>query len=436
MNTETPLPRDLSTAATTNEAAQRASLARKKQIAGLLLLVALVLLAVATVCEHQHPHWGWRCLSAFAEAALVGGLADWFAVVALFRRPMGLKIPHTAIIPQKKDQIGESLANFVHDHFLGTEQLVDKIRTFDPAHKLSQALSTPANAEKVADIVVRSLPSLVNLLDSEELHRFIYTSVRNKSATTDVAAALGRLLDLLTRGDRHKKAVDGVLAGLHRKLQSPQLHEVLRQKIGEKITKIGRAVGLDSYAAEKLTDFAVEQVEEVLADPNHALRQEINEQIQAFIHQLRHDADLRAKVAALRDDLIGNESVAAYLRALWKDILGWLRNDLQRDDSSIRGNVRQAAFAIGGMLTKNAEIRQLFNSWCVDTAKPLITDYREAVRNYIVERVKAWNAHELTEQLELTVGADLQYIRYNGTVIGGVIGMIIFGAIQLLQAVM
>jgi len=436
MNTVTPNPPDPSTAATTDEAAQRASLAGKKRIAGLLLLAALVLLAVGTVCEHQYPHWGWRCLSAFAEAALVGGLADWFAIVALFRRPLGLKIPHTAIIPQKKDKIGESLANFVRDHFLGTEQLVDKIRTFDPAHKLAQSLSTPANTQKIADIVVRSLPSLVNLLDSEELYRFIYTNIRAKAGTTDVAAVLGRLLDLLTRGGRHKKAVDSVLAGLHKKLQSPQLHEVLRQKIGEKVTKIGRAVSLDSYAAEKLTDFAVAQVEEVLADPNHALRQEINEQIQAFIHQLHHDVNLRANVAALRDEMIGNESVVAYISALWKDILSWLHADLQCEHSDIREKVSQGARAIGDMLTKNAEIRQLFNAWCVGTAKPLIADYREVVRNYIVERVKAWSANELTEQLELSVGADLQYIRYNGTVIGGVIGLLIFGIIQLLQAVM
>lgn len=435
MNIRTPFPASPSEVVVTEEVAQCTGLARKKRIAEGLLLSAFVLLVVGTFCQHQHPNWFWRCLSAFAEAALVGGLADWFAIVALFRRPLGLKIPHTAIIPEKKDKIGENLANFVRDHFLGTEQLLEKIRLFDPAQKLAEALGTPANAGKIADVVAGSLPSLINLLDSEALQRFIYTNIQAKAGNTDVAAVLGSLLDLLTRDGRHKEAVDSVLAGLHKKLQSPQLHEALREKIGQKVTMIGRAVGLDSYAAEKLTDFGVAQVNEVLGDPNHVLRREINEQIQAFIHQLHHDVDLRTKVAGLRDDIVGNESVAAYIRSLWRDILDWLRDDLQRDDSTIREQVRQASLATGSLLAKDTGIRQLFNAWCVDTVKPLITDYREVARNYIVERVEAWSAEDLTEQLELSVGADLQYIRYNGTVIGGMIGLVIFGIIQLLQTI-
>ena len=409
-----------------------ARLRRRKAIAAGMLLFAALLLAAGMWARHRHPHWGLDLLVAMAEAALVGGLADWFAVVALFRHPLGQRwIPHTAIIPAKKNALGASLADFLVRHFLSREQLAARLRGFDIAGRLAARLSEPATAAKLGDALTRAAPHLLALIDSEQLHAFLHRLVSARLRQVDLSHITAFGLRQLTASGRHQQLVDAFLDYLRGILQAPETHARLSALAGREVWRILRLVRLDRMVAEKvatkLVDGATTLVAEMADDPQHEMRLRLAAQLEALILRLEDDPELRARVDQFRDQLLEQAELAAYLRSLWADLIGWLQADVRREDSVLRARIAGAAQAIGAGLAADPDTRAWLNGWIQDAFEPLIDRYRDVIRAFIVERIEQWSAEELTRELELSIGVDLQYIRYNGTAVGALIG----GAIYL-----
>ena len=397
-----------------------------KRLALGLLLSAACLYAVATVLAPRHPAWGY--LAAFAEAAMVGAVADWFAVVALFRHPLGLPIPHTAIIPENKDRIGENLASFIATHFLATEQVLAKLREFDAAGRLAVWLSQPENAGRVGARLVDVGRWGVGALHDERVRAFVADLARRGLGQVEVTRLSGQVLEAMTHERRHQELLDGVLLQLARLLGEDSVQETLTEAIAREVKAL-KYVGLDQVAARLATRKVVVVVARTIIDmaddPAHRLRLRFDELVDGFVGRLKDDAALQQRGERLKQELLDNPALGHYVNQLWSELLAWLQADMGRDDSSIRQAITQAAQTLGQRLAGDAEIRGWINGELQAAAPRLIERYRDDIRGYIVARVQAWDAREMTDELEHHIGRDLQFIRINGTLVGGLVGLLI-----------
>ena len=413
------------------------ALARRKRVAVAMLAAAAVLFVAATWMEVRHPHWAFGLLVAMAEAAMIGGLADWFAVVALFRHPLGQRwIPHTAIIPNRKDALGRALADFICNHFLEPGEVMRKLDEFDPASRLAVALSRPENAARVGRLVVDLSPHLLALLDSERLHAFLERLTREQLRRMDVAALAGQVLEVMTHQRRHQALLDSVLRDIAGVLADPGTQETVAARIAPQLWSVLRLTGLDEPVARRLAERVVagvgDLVDEMASEPDHELRLRFDHYAADFVARLRSDPALQRKVGEMRDRLLDDPALPRYVRGLWDDVLAWLRQDLLREDSEIAARAGRVAMVLGERLSADASMRDWLNGWLRATVEPMVDRYRGSIRDFIVERVGRWDTRELVDELELSVGSDLQYIRYNGTAIGALIGGVLFGIVQLI----
>ena len=413
------------------------ALARRKRVAVAMLAAAAVLFVAATWMEVRHPHWAFGLLVAMAEAAMIGGLADWFAVVALFRHPLGQRwIPHTAIIPNRKDALGRALADFICNHFLEPGEVMRKLDEFDPASRLAVVLSRPENTARVGRLVVDLSPHLLALLDSERLHAFLERLTREQLRRMDVAALAGQVLEVMTHQRRHQALLDSVLRDIAGVLTDPGTQETVAARIAPQLWSVLRLTGLDEPVARRLAERVVagvgDLVDEMASEPDHELRLRFDHYAADLIARLRSDPALQRKVGEMRDRLLDDPALPRYVRGLWDDVLAWLRQDLLREDSEIAARAGRVAMVLGERLSADTSMRDWLNGWLRATVEPMVDRYRGSIRDFIVERVGRWDTRELVDELELSVGSDLQYIRYNGTAIGALIGGVLFGIVQLI----
>lgn len=413
------------------------ALARRKRIAVAMLVAAALVFIAGSWLELRSPHWGFSLVVAMAEAAMIGGLADWFAVVALFRHPLGQRwIPHTAIIPRRKAQLGRALADFICEHFLERREVVRKLEEFDPAWRMANALADPGHARKAGALVVQLAPHVLALLDSDRLHGFLQRLTREQLQRMDLAALSAQVLRLMTHQRRHQALLDSVLRDLGAFLADPATQEMVAARISPQMWSVLRITGLDEPVARKLAGKVVagvaDLVAQMAADPHHEMRLRFDHYVEDFIERLHHDDALRARVGELRDRLLDDPGLPRYIHGLWNQLLAWLEADLRQEDSRIAARATRAAQVLGERLVEDAAMREWINRWLADTLGPLVERYRGGIRDFIVERVGRWDTDELVRELELSVGSDLQYIRYNGTAIGALIGGLLFGIVQLL----
>jgi uncharacterized membrane-anchored protein YjiN (DUF445 family) len=401
----------------------------KRQALGLLLLVTAVFIATSVVERGLLLN----CIKAVAEAAMVGALADWFAVVALFRRPLGLPIPHTAVIARNRARIGRNLATFVRDKFLDVPSLVALIRRHDPADRLAQWLLAPGNSALLGHQATRLVSAALETVQDAQVERFIQKAARTLIGQIDLSRALAAVLDTLTHNGRHQALLDDVLAKLIELLQNEQTRAWVAQTIVAWLKK-------DHPRTEKLlpTDWlgdkgsamlarALESVmADVAANPQHALRAQFDGVVQRFIERLKSDPEWAQKGEEIRTYLQTDATVAGYVQTLWLDLRGALQRDLADADSVLARQVGKLGSWLGQSLAGDAALRQSLNDRLEHWVQGLAPDVSQFVAQHIEDTVRRWDTEEMTQLIELNIGKDLQYIRINGTVVGGLIGLVLF----------
>jgi uncharacterized membrane-anchored protein YjiN (DUF445 family) len=406
-------------------------LQRMKAIALGLLAGAAVVYVIASLQHARHPAWGY--VAAFAEAAMVGAIADWFAVVALFRHPLGLPIPHTAIIPSNKDRIGENLATFICANFLSNEQVLEKLERFDPAGRLARWLADPRHADQVATHLSAALRYGLGVLDDERVRTFFRSTVVTRLEQVDVSRLTGQLLDVLTADNRHQQLLDGMLQQLARMLDDETIKAAVAEVVATEV-KYLRFVGLDNvagrYATEKMVSGVVKLAGDMGADPQHPLRVRFDEFVASFIGRLKDDPAVRLKGEAIKQELLAHPALSHYLHGLWSEMIAWIQRDLDEDASAIRSQVVHGTRSVGEKLLADPAMQSWINEQIRIAAPRWIERYREDIRVYIIARVGDWNAAEMTQELERNIGRDLQFIRINGTLVGGLVGLAIYAATQ------
>lgn len=417
-------------AASASTAAAIALRRAKRQALGLLLLVTAVFV-VTSVVERG---LGLNCIKAMAEAAMVGALADWFAVVALFRRPLGLPIPHTAVIARNQARIGRNLATFVRDKFLDVPSLVSLIRRHDPAERLAQWLTAPGNAALLGHQATRLASAALEMVQDAQVERFIQKAARALIGQVDLSRALAAVLDTLTHNGRHQALLDDVLAKLIELLQNEQTRTWVAQSIvawlkkdHPRTEKLLPSDWLGDKGSALLARALESLMADVAANPQHALRAQFDTALQRFIERLRSDPEWAAKGEEIRIWLQTDATVGGYVQTLWLDLRGALQRDLADADSVLARQVGKLGLWLGESLAGDAALRQSFNDRLERWAEGLAPDVSAFIAQHIEDTVRRWDTEEMTQLIELNIGKDLQYIRINGTVVGGLIGLVLFG---------
>jgi uncharacterized membrane-anchored protein YjiN (DUF445 family) len=409
---------------------KRRILRRNKAIAGGLMIAAAILFIIARF-HKGIGYWEWA--SAFSEAAMIGALADWFAVVALFRHPLGIPIPHTAIIPNKKNTIADSLAEFIRDKFLATESLINKMRELNPAERISTFLSSEKNADSVASGVGRVVVDSLNFIDDSRVRKIIHSAINNRIEKLDLATTAAQILDALRKEDRHQKVLDDVLRRFATWLAIPEsqakIASAIEKWINNEYPMLSRMIpnreqfmiGAGEKIAYRLNIF----IQEVNADPSHELRSKFNETLNEFTEKLRHDDALRGKIESFKQEIIANPVLTEYINSLWCDLKNWLQVDLNSQDSKIREKLASTAVGLGRTLSKSKDLKDSIN----DHLERMVRNYADNLRigfaRHISGTIQQWNDEDFVSEIELSIGSDLQFIRMNGTLVGGLIGLII-----------
>lgn len=414
-----------------------AALARMKWLATGLLVVVTMLFVVA-----RRADLPW--LAAFAEAAMIGALADWFAVVALFRRPLGLPIPHTAILPQNKARLADNLAVFIRDKFLDTASLVGRLRAANPAERIGTWLQNEDNARLLADRLALVAIQSLEFMDDKRVRRLVLHALRHRASDLDLAGTVGRVLNLLTENGRHQGLLDEGLHKFSDWLAQPNVQhgfagmivDVANKEYPKIVAMLG-LVGLDpaelgDKIAHGIAGGVNGLIEEIANDPAHPRRAAFDELIRRYVERLQHDEAFRARIEQAKRDFLAHPGMGAYLQGLWDDLRAWLVADMGKPESRVRRKLAGIAAAIGATLVGNPTLRESVNEHIEHSAVALAPELREGLSRHIAGTVRAWNDDDLVREIEQSVGRDLQFIRLNGTLVGGLIGLVLYAITHLI----
>ncbi|MGK3123043.1 DUF445 domain-containing protein [Candidatus Pantoea formicae] len=405
------------------------------------LALALLLIAAATfvVTLFLPPNFWVLGLKAIAEAAMVGALADWFAVVALFRRvPVPFISRHTAIIPRNKDRIGENLGRFVQEKFLDTDSLLALIRRHDPSQMLAQWLNTPGNADRIGRHLLQVMRGFLDLTDDERIQRFIRRAVHRALDKVDLTQSSALLLDSLTKNNRHQELLDAAVQQLLRLLHKPGTREFIASQIVRWLkrehpikAKMLPTEWLGEHSAEVVANAVDSILDEVAINQGHELRLGFDRAVQRLIEKLKTDPEMAERAEVIKSWLKEDESLNRYIGELWQDLRSWLKADLNSEDSRVQERVRLAALWFGETLAADEALRTSMNQHLEDAARSIAPEFAEFLTRHISDTVKSWDAREMSQQIELNIGRDLQFIRINGTLVGGTIGLVLYLLSQL-----
>jgi uncharacterized membrane-anchored protein YjiN (DUF445 family) len=406
---------------TTSDDGRAAALKRIKLAATLLLVGTAVLFGVA---RHFEPtHWAWGYVASFAAAATVGGLADWYAVVALFRRPLGLPIPHTAIIPRNHQRIAENLGTFIETNFLAPEAVEKKLGEVDFAAQVAEWLSDRERSASLAGFVLKLLPQTLTAIDQSGLRVFLGERVRAELERVELAPLAAGLLSAVTETGRHQRLLNELLGALDKVLTNEETLAALREKIRKELPALFNLYRADAYLLRKIVASTTAFIDDARGDPNHALRREFDGFVQGFIERLRHSRDFAERAERLKHDLLARPEVVALAEGAWDSLRAFLERDAASEQSQIRRQLETMLVDIGGQLARDAAIRAEINRGMVRVLADFVEAQKSGVSRFIADQVKGWDIDVLIGRIELTVGRDLQYIRFNGALIGGLAGL-------------
>lgn len=392
-------------------------------VASGLLLLMFLLYALARAFEPAHPAFGF--LRAFAEAAVVGALADWFAVTALFRRPLGLPLRHTEIIPRNKDRIGVALGRFVEHNFLSPEVVAGRIAALDFGGMLGRWLAEPDHAALVAQRVASSLPPVLEAVDSEVVRHFIRDSVLSRLRQFEVAPLTGEILGLLTAEGRHQPLVDAVLREAVAMLKE---HEPeIRERVRANTAWLWQKLSMDERISDRILSVAEDTLLEISADHAHPWRQRLDRAVMDFAAALRVSEVYRARGEAIKERLLQHPALQDYLAGLWGEIQRAIVDDVRSERSAIQARLLELARLVAEGLERDEALRVQLNAWVRAAIVTLVNSQRHEVAELIAGTVRQWDGRTMAQKIESQIGDDLQYIRINGTLIGGLVGLLLHG---------
>ncbi len=409
-----------------DDATRQRQLSRMKSRATGLLAFCGVLFVIARIFESRYPWLGY--VRATAEASLVGGLADWFAVTALFRHPLGIPIPHTAIIPARKDRIGRSLGGFVQNNFLSREVIASRIAGLHPTERLARWLSVPENSAKLARHVAAGLAEGAQVLRDEDVQSMIERGLVERVRQIPVAPVVGNVLAMLTADQRHQQLLDEVLRLAARAVTDNE--EVIRDRI-RKESPWWLPEAVDDKIHEKIVGAIERTLIEVSMNPDHVLRSRFDDALHNFIDNLKKSPEARARAEAIKEAVLAHPALQEFAGSIWSDVKDALLRRAERPEREGPDAIERGLVRLGNAVLADPALVERIDSWILDGVVYAVDQYRSEAGQLIADTVGRWDPDATSRKIELQVGKDLQFIRINGTLVGGLVGLLLYIIMQL-----
>src|SRR5579872_362558 len=413
------------------DAARAAELRRVKGLATLVLAGTLTLFVVAKLLLPVHPAFGF--IAAFGEAATIGGLADWYAVVALFRRPLGLPIPHTAIIQANQHRIADKLGEFIEAHFLEEAPVEAKLRQVDFGSFIADWLRDRKRSGDLARFALRLLPEAIAATDTSGLIGFINRRFAAQLQAIDLAPLVAGTLRTFVAEGRHQTLFDDILRTAHQSLTEPNTMAMIREKVRAELPTLLRLYRTDKFLVNKMAASVTAFFEEVRADRKHPFRGEFDRTVLSFVDRLGSDKSYADRIDGLKRDLLARPEVAELVRTIWSNTRNFLERSASGESQLLQQYLTSMFVKAGEALAADSELRAEINQGFVTVLRSFIADQKSGVSSFISDQVKAWDMGQLISLIEINVGRDLQYIRFNGSLIGGLAGLALYTCEFLLR---
>lgn len=412
------------------DAAKLAALRRTKFVAAAALVLCVVTFLAARALQPRFPALSF--LAAFAEAAAIGGIADWYAVVALFRRPLGLPIPHTAIIPRNQERIADNLGLFIEANFLAPGPVRRKLEEVDFAALVADWLSAERRAEGLSRFVARLVPQMLTAIEGSDLRGFAARRLAERIEKVKLAPLAADLLSAFTAERRHQRILDDLLKVFSGLLTDEAALAAIRDRIREELPTLANFFRADAYLLKKIVSAAAMLMEEVKADPDHAVRREFDRFVAGFVEQLRVSPDYAERAERLKRDLLARPELRNIAEDAWASFRRFAEQDVAAPQSAIRRHLTGLFVEIGRHLAAEPQVRADMNEGFVVALASFVESQKSGVSRFISDQVKAWDLGQLTTLIELNIGRDLQYIRFNGMLIGGMAGLLLHAGERLI----
>lgn len=416
-------------------------LRRAKRLALSLLLIAAAIF-VTTLFLPPTPWVG--ALKAISEAAMVGALADWFAVVALFRRvPLPFISRHTAIIPRNKDRIGDNLGHFVQEKFLDTQSLINLIQKHEPALMIGTWFSQPENARRVGQHLIKVMSGFLELTDDARIQGLLKRAVHKAIDKVDLTGTGALMLESMTKNNRHQQLLDALIAQLIALLQRDSSRAFIARQIIHWLekehplkAKVLPTEWLGEHSADMVTEAVNTLLDDVSQDSAHQVRQAFDNAVRKLIENLKVDPEMAVKAENIKRYLKNDEAFNRYLGEMWADLRQWLKDDLNHENSRVQQRIAEAGQWFGETLLADSALRASLNGHLEQAARRVAPEFAAFLTRHISDTVKSWDARDMSHQIELNIGKDLQFIRINGTLVGGTIGLILWLLSQIPPLIM
>jgi uncharacterized membrane-anchored protein YjiN (DUF445 family) len=413
------------------EAERAAELGRVKLAAALTLAGSLGLLVFAKFMADKHPAFGY--LAAFAEAATIGGLADWYAVVALFRRPLGLPIPHTAIIPNNQHRIADKLGEFVEEHFLDAAPVAAKLNQTDFASFIADWLSDHKRSADLSRFVLRLLPEVIAATESSGLRTFVSRRLQTQLQSIDIAPLAAATLRSFVREGRHQALLDDLMLALHEALNRRETLAAIREKIRAELPTLLKLYRADAFLLKKIAASAGAFFEDVRTNPDHPFRGEFDRLALSFIDRMETEPAFASRLDGLKRDVLSRPELGQLIANLWSNVRAFVDRSATGETGLLQRHLANLFREAGAQLATDPEIRAEINRGIVLVLSSFIANHKGGVSTFIADQVKNWDMRQLIDLIEINVGKDLQYIRFNGALIGGLAGLLLYVGEVLLR---
>lgn len=416
---------------TPGDAERAAELRRVKALATLVLASTLLLFIVAKWLLPLHPVFGF--IAAFAEAATIGGLADWYAVVALFKRPLGLPIPHTAIIQSNQARIADKLGEFIQVHFLEAGPVEAKLNEIDFGSFVTDWLRDRKRSDDLARFALRLLPEAFSATETSGLMTFIIRRMSSQLQAIDLAPlAAGTLRGFVAEG-RHQILFDDLLRVMHETLNQKETMAMIREKVRAELPTLLRLYRADKFLVNKIVSSVTAFFNEVRSDPKHPFRGEFDRMVLSFVDRLGTDQAYIDRIDGLKRNLLARPELADLARTVWANTRSFIQRSASGETQVLQHHLAGMFVSAGDALAGDAELRGEINQGLVAVLRSFVADQKSGVSTFISDQVKAWDMAQLISLIEINIGRDLQYIRFNGSLIGGLAGLVLYSVEFLLR---
>lgn len=406
-----------------NDVQKKQQLRQFKTLAtGLFILMMMTFIAMTILQKQSQSHWiGY--IRAFSEAAMVGALADWFAVTALFNYPLGVKIPHTNLIENSKEKIGDNLGNFVVDNFLSPENIRPYIQKLKVSVYVGDWLSKERNQDVLIDELSSILKDIINKLDDESVVNFISNKAEEMTDSIKLNSVIGNGIEYLLNKNDHQKIITNLSSQIKNYILENQ--EMVSERVGkESFFLIPKSV--DNKIAEKITKGLSNYFLEVEENLNHPLRAEITNKILDFSQELKDEPKWKTEFESIKSDFLQSDKIKQYSSDIWQSLKSSLIKELSEEDSTLKSYVKKNIDEFVANLQNDEQFQNRIDGWVRLTAYKYILKNTQNFGELISTTVGNWEGKELSRKLELEVGKDLQFIRINGTIVGGLVGLLIY----------